>query len=376
MTGQPAKRLDYIDNLRWVMIVLVLGVHAAVTYGQIGMWYYVEPTPVDAQSKLVFLTFQCFVQAFFMGLLFLLAGYFTSGAYDRKGFRRFAWDRVVRLGIPSVLYGFILHPLTAYFGTNWHTKQAPVEAYGYFLNHGLWKDSAGPMWFAVTLLVFSLLYGLFRAVAPKPKPVEAKTVSFAVVLALGLLIAAIAYGVRRYWWIGTQFHTFQFGFFAQYVVLFVLGIAAFRRKAFDGISNRLGYGLLAIGIVGVPAFIALLVAGGAFQHGFDAFAGHGTWQSGGYALWESLVCVAMGAGLLVLFREHFNRKGLLAKLLSDNSFAIYVVHPPVLVGLTLAFAAVALPPLTKWIIVWPLALAATLVVAIVLRRVPLLKNIL
>jgi glucans biosynthesis protein C len=375
----PSKaRLDYIDNLRWVMIFLVLGVHTAVTYGHIGLWYYNEPRPVDDISQLVFLTFQCQTQAFFMGFLFLLAGYFTPGAYDRKGFWRFVWDRFLRLGAPSLLYAFVIHPFIGYFLVHW--DKAPFwDAYRRFLVEGLWMDAAGPMWFAVALLAFSLFYAIFRLVAPGPrKDIAATKVTLAGVILLGLVIAAIAYAVRTTWWIGTHFHTFQFSFFTQYVVLFVVGMVAFRRQWFAGISKRLGYGLLAGAVVLSPvAWAALLVFGGLFQQGFRALEGHGTWQSGAYALWESLLCVALCAGLLVLFRERFNGKGRVAKLMSDNAFGIYVFHPPVLVAISLAFASLALPPLEKWLIVWPLAFLATLAaVHFVARRTPFLKRIL
>ena len=39
----PAKaRLDFVDNLRWVMIILVVSMHAAVTYSHVGSWYYIS----------------------------------------------------------------------------------------------------------------------------------------------------------------------------------------------------------------------------------------------------------------------------------------------------------------------------------------------
>jgi glucans biosynthesis protein C len=374
----PKVRLDYIDNLRSTMIFLVLGIHTAVTYGHIGMWYYSEPGSVNGPSQLVFMTFMCNIQAFFMGFLFLLAGYFTPGAYDRKGFWRFLWDRFVRLGLPSILYVLLLHPLTAWLGMYLH-KLTVAELFRRYFTEGAWVDGAGPMWFAVSLLVFSVLYALFRSVAARPRPHSpAAKVKLLWLLGLGLVITAIAYLIRMQWWIGTHFHTFQFGFFAQYVVLFAVGIAAFRQQWFAAISKRLGTSLLIGAVVlGPLAFWGLLFFGGLFQNGFHAFEGHGTWLSGGYALWESLFCVAMCAGLLLLYREFFNAKRWLGRLLAENSFAIYVIHPPVLVGICLLLAPLAWPPLAKWLLVWPLAFVATLAVShLLVRRIPLLKKIL
>ncbi|HEV2211514.1 MAG TPA: hypothetical protein VG167_22325 [Verrucomicrobiae bacterium] len=68
-----SSRLEFIDNLRWMMIVLVVSMHAAVTYSHLGSWYFMED-PVPARGVLVlFAAYQMFLQAFFMGLLFLIA---------------------------------------------------------------------------------------------------------------------------------------------------------------------------------------------------------------------------------------------------------------------------------------------------------------
>ena len=91
------------------MVVLM---HACVTYSGMGSWFYIEKTTQDVASTLVFSIYQSFAQAFFMGLLFFLAGTLVPAAYDRKGFLRFVGDRAVRLGVPSLVFMLILDPLT------------------------------------------------------------------------------------------------------------------------------------------------------------------------------------------------------------------------------------------------------------------------
>jgi glucan biosynthesis protein C len=86
--GSRAPRLLFIDNIRWSMIVLVLSMHAADTYSPFGNWYYVDRQPTGLGTKIFFGVYQSFLQAFFMALLFFVAGYFSAAAYDRKGFMR------------------------------------------------------------------------------------------------------------------------------------------------------------------------------------------------------------------------------------------------------------------------------------------------
>ena len=47
---------------------------------------------------------------------------------------------------------------------------------------------------------------------------------------------------------------------------------------------------------------------------------------------------------LVLYREHFNRRGRVSKLMSDNSFGIYFIHPPIVVTVSQGLGWLPLPP--------------------------------
>lgn len=44
--SHAGSRLQFIDNLRWVMILLVLSMHAADTYSPLGNWYFVDRRPI------------------------------------------------------------------------------------------------------------------------------------------------------------------------------------------------------------------------------------------------------------------------------------------------------------------------------------------
>jgi glucans biosynthesis protein C len=379
MSGQPLSiaRLGYIDNLRSTMIVWVVAFHTAITYSHIGSWYYSDPTPVDKISSIVFLTFEVHSQAFFMGILFLLAGYFVPGAFDRKGFRRFITDRFVRLGLPSLLYIFVIQPLLMHYLL--HAGNGGIaDYYRSFLDSGDWLTGGGPMWFAIALLLFCLVYGLFRIIVPaKGKASALPAPGLVGLMSTGLVIAVFAFLIRTEEPMGKGFLYFQPAFFAQYLVLFAMGIVAYRNDWFVRLPRRLGYGMLIGAAVLSPIVWSLLfVLGGGLQQGVAVYVGGWRWQSAGYALWESLFCMAVCAGLLVLYRENFNGRGRVSKLMSDDSFGIYFVHPPIVVAVTQVFGWLALPPLAKWLVMAPLAFLATLaVVHLILRRTPLLRRI-
>lgn len=115
MAAGTGTRLFFVDYLRAAAITLVILHHVAVVYAANIPFYYLEPTS-DGLSILTLVFFELFNQAWFMGFLFLLSGYFTPLSFDRKGPRLFVKDRLIRLGIPLVFVTFVLSPLTFYIG--------------------------------------------------------------------------------------------------------------------------------------------------------------------------------------------------------------------------------------------------------------------
>jgi glucans biosynthesis protein C len=368
-------RLPYIDNLRSTMIVWVVLFHTAITYSHIGSWYYSEPVAAGPGASVAFLTFEVHSQAFFMGLLFFVSGYFVPGAYDRKGPARFLSDRLVRLGIPSLLYIFAIQPLLLHYllGVG---KGGFGQYYGRFLASRDWLSGSGPMWFAIALLIFCALYAAIRWVRKTARDAP-RLPGPAAIVATGLGIAAAAFLIRTVLPMGSSFLYFQPPFFAQYVVLFAAGIAARRGDWLERFSATTGYAMLAAAILfSACAWPALLIFGGGLEKGIVPYCGGWTWQNAGYAVWESVFCVLFSTGLLVLFRERFDTSGRIWRLLKDNAFGIYVLHPPVVVAVSQIFGGLALPPFAKWLVVAPAACAATLAVVLGVRRIPLLGKVL
>jgi glucan biosynthesis protein C len=223
-----AVRLIFIDNLRWVMIMFVLSMHAAVTYSGNGGWYYKEHATLSKGELFVFVTYQAFLQSFFMGLLFFVAGYFVPGAYDKKGGSRFLRDRAFRLGLPTLFYIVILGPVTEYVANgNWEG--------------GPNLGGTGPLWFCEALLIFCVGYALFRVLSRKrvndqPRPFPGARW----VIGLILMIAIASFFIRFPWPNGTSFYNLQFCYFPGYILFFIAGTLAYRHSWLTTITRVQG----------------------------------------------------------------------------------------------------------------------------------------
>ncbi|HVS95940.1 MAG TPA: acyltransferase family protein [Puia sp.] len=382
-------RLLFIDNIRWVMIMLVLSMHAAVTYSGVGSWYYNEGIRPRTPELLVFVTYQAFLQSFFMGLLFFIAGYFVPGAYDKKGARRFLRDRAFRLGWPSLLYVFLIGPLTEYYVSgSWAGGSADrsfLREYGHYITRLRFPGGTGPLWFCVALLVFCFLYAAGRLFAgrtslllkriqgtPRPFPGTPGVTGFI------LLIAIASFFVRIPWPNGTSFYNMQFCYFPQYIAFFIAGTLAYRQSWLTTLSKATGKGWgIAARAGGLVFWFSLLWLGGAVSGHRGDFSGGLHWQSFGLCLWEAFVGTGLSIFVLALFRQKFNRQGRWASYFSDNAFAVYVFHPPILIGITLAMAGLHWIPLLKFVLATLLCIVASFAFcSLIARRLPLLKRIL
>jgi fucose 4-O-acetylase-like acetyltransferase len=379
----PGKtRLDFVDNLRWVMIVLVVSMHAAVTYSHLGSWYFMEDPKPGTAVTAVFATYQVWLQAFFMGLLFLIAGYFVPGAFDRKGFNSFTRDRAVRLGLPSLFYMLIIHPVTVYWLLRDFAERSrpPLHhAYLPYLSSGRFLSGSGPMWFAVALLVFSIVYGAVRLTSrqkPRNEP-EAPLPANDQIIKLVLFMGFCTFLVRIVQPMGTSILNMQLCFFSQYIILFIIGILAWRRNWLLRIPYAFGMRWLAVALGAGSLIWGTLVYLLLATHTVDKLGGGLTWQSAAFSFWESFFCVGVCLGLIVLFREKFNHLGKIARWLSDNCFSVYLFHTPILIAVTLCLRGFDAPKLIKFAFACILGVAATyLASSLIFRRIPLLRRIL
>jgi len=375
--GRMRERDHYIDRLRSVMIALVILHHTAITYGASGGWFYHELSPSSTLSSVILTLFCATNQAYFMGILFLLAGYFTPGSLERKGYTSFLSDRFLRLGLPLLAFGLILGPLTVAMVT-------AAEGKGFWSTFvWLWNHKEfinGPLWFVQALLIFSLAYCAWRAwfgarltsTQRVPQPIPGY--GWWLLSALG--VGAIALAIRQVVPVGVNVIGLQLGYFASYIFLFSLGIAAWRHDWLRQLNwNHARPWIIALIVawISMPAVRALAVShNGA---GESNFSGGLNWTAISYAFWEPFVAWGMIATWLLIFRQHMNQPSDIWTWLNRRSYAVYIIHPVVLVGIALLLREWAAPALVKFVVTGTLAcatcwiLADPLVRALGLRRI-------
>ncbi len=340
----PGTRLHFADNLRTWMVILVVLQHLAEIFG--------------------LYLFLMLNQAYFMGLLFLLSGYFTPESYERKGPGKFLLDRLLRLGVPTLVYVFMLKPLAA-----WGSHQITHKPIGALF-------ALDQMWFVVMLLVFDLGYLAWRTVfrntqrRPAPESRSRLTLPKAALFTLGL--AAAGYLLRIVVPYGIPVLQFpSLAYLAQYLCFFLIGMFAFRQGWLRSAAGSLGK----LGFVSAVLMTVVLFPVAVFIGSGSRWIGYGSWQSAVFSLWDSIFAVGISLALITFFRRFLDGGKKFGRFLSQNSFVVYIIHVPVIVFLMLALSGLqALPPV-KFLLAAAICLPLCYGAAWVIRKIPYVKKV-
>jgi fucose 4-O-acetylase-like acetyltransferase len=374
----------FLDHLKVLLTALVVLQHAAVTYGAPGGWYYHEfkSGQLALPELLVLVAFVVVNQAYFMGLFYMISGYFTPGSVDRKGGAVFLKDRLMRFGVPMLAYAFLLVPILQYalFAAAGTSPRSAAEWIA-FLAREFTRFEIGPLWFTELLFFFSAVYVLGRIAAgrrggsPRSAP---GFPGYRAAVAFAVCIGAVNFLIRLGFPIGAPFAplNIQLAFLFQYVCLFAVGAAAYRGDWLSRISVGAGkaWARATAGLIALLPVLFLISAGP--DGDFSSAVGGWHWQAFVYAVWEQLTGMGMIITLLVFFRERMNYPSPLWKTLSEHSYAVYIVHPLILILVSLSVRQISLSPLMKFLLVGPAAVALSYLAAWAIRKLPGAKAVL
>jgi len=234
------------------------------------------------------------------------------------------------------------------------------------------------------LLIFNLGYAVWRWLTsnrPSSSEGEYSPPSY---LGIGIFILALAlvtYLVRIFIPIGRTVLDFPtLAYLPQYLSFFVVGSIAYRRDWFRTVSDRMGKIGFVTALVATLLLYPIPILG--ILGGTMRFLGNGSWQSAVYALWDSIFAVGMVLAAITFFRRYFNGQSRLGSFLSQQSYAVYVIHSPIIVFLAYAlFLAytqwgIDLGPLLKFGIAAVIVVPICFAVAWVIRKIPGVSKVL
>ena len=378
MGAVDSARQEGLDRLKAGLTLLVVFHHTSITYGGAGGWFYREIGQSDAPSSILLTLFCAVNQAYFMGLFFLIAGYFTPRALQHKSAGHFLRDKAVRLGIPLLVFGWLLGPMTIALVQAATRERAFGEVLLSLWQRGIFEQ--GPLWFAKALLLMAVTSLVVQRVLGWPGEGERPFPTNLQLLLAALVCGAVAFALRLVWPVGASWWGLQLGYFAGYVILYVAGCVAAQRGWLDQITQpgpaaqvrrwrRIAWFTLPL-----LAPLALL------KDVTPLFQANpmGGWNLPAllYAFWEPFVAWGVILWLLARTQRTSVVSSPLWQKLSRRAYAMYVIHPLPVVAIALAWRGVPAPALLKFAVTGSLACVACYLLSGWLLRLPGVRRVL
>ena len=338
------KRLFYLDNLKVCLTVLVIFHHAGQAYGDGGGWAYAPSNPAEVMPWIWH--FFSVNAAFFMGLFFLISGYFVPASYDKQGASLFVQKKLIRLGIPLLVMGGLLSGLSG-------------------------KLEIGHMWYIESLLVFCLLYALIRQFyqpttdSCSSRPTIIGLLLFGGVMGIGsYLIRLVSPQDHWIWPFGIIPLPMEPAHYLQYVMMFIIGIMACRFHWLDKMSNTTGALSLLIGCLFA---LGIYLRNGGEWNDFVA-----QW----FGIYESLLCVFISFGLLWLFREYGDWNSKFWQWCAAQAYGAYIVHLLLMLVLQHVVDSIWMGAFGKFMFIGVAITIASFGLTWLLRMIPGVKKVL
>jgi len=346
-------RKCYMDNLRWMTILLLIPYHAAQAWNTWG-----EPNYIFFEGNRLISSIIVFFSPFFMPLLFVLAGMSTKYALQKRTIKQYFFERVKKLLIPFVFGTVTLMPIMTYLADQFNYGYNGSFFAHYRVFFTKYTDligadggfSVGQLWFVLYLFVISVLFIGVLSVQKKImlNGKEGGIKFFLVVLAgvpLPILSELLSIGGKS---------------LAEYLYLFLIGFYLLSRDEYMEKTERYKWIFLCVGLVAAILNVYLFL-----------------WCDTSYEVANSIAKYVaewfMLLAMLGIGKRFWSFSGKLHRYMSQRSFLFYILHFVWIVLFQYIFHDV-LAQYTVWLFLVPVILAyvATFLCCEVCIRIPVL----
>lgn len=358
------ERKHFLDNIRWVTVLLVLFYHVIYFYNNKGVFGGIGgfgdyPECRQYQDVVMYILYP-----WFMPLLFLLAGIGSRYALQKQSAKEWFKARTRKLLVPSTIGLFVFHWMVGYFNTLVASRQGVFDGMPAIAKYLMMAVSGtGPLWFIQVLWLLCLVLLLVRAVDSKDKLYNlCGKANYVVIILLGVLF-----------WVGEQtliknprpesldgLLNLYKPFF--YLVPFLLGYFVF---AHDEVQDKLEKAWIPLMVCAVVSGTVLIITTFGQDNTSPQYLG-----SPLNCLYSWLMCLAM----MAWFKARFNHTGAFAGYMTRNSFGIYVVHYLVIAALGYMMKVhTSLAPWMQYVILFVAVMTIPFLLNEIIKRIPFIR---
>ena len=327
-------RKNYLDNIRWATVVLVVIYHVLYMYNGNGIEGVLgKITALDVQY---YDAYQYIVYPWFMMILFIVSGISSRLYLENHTAKEFAKSRTLKLLVPSTIGIFVFQFIQGYFNMSFgdalNNMPGVPGIVKYFI---MLACGIGVLWYIQLLWVYSMLLLLIRAIDKDRLWNVCAKVSAVIIV----LLSAAVYGSAQI--LNTPIIcVYRIGL---YGLSFLLGYFVFSHDEVIGILKRYFIPLLIIAVVLGAAFVMKY-----FGENYADAPVNRTPLFVFYA-WAACLAILGGAAKYADFANPFT------KWMGAHSFGLYVFH---YMGISAVALYIARPGLCPPALVYLLSLIA------------------
>ena len=354
-------RKHWIDNLRWVTVLLVLFYHVIYFYNNKGVFGGIGGFGDGPQYQDVVMYI---LYPWFMPILFILAGISARYALERHSGKEWFRARTRKLLVPGTIGLFVFHWMVGYFNTVVASREGVFDGVPAVAKYFIMAFSGiGPLWFVQVLWLLCLVLLLVRALDKEDKFWNwCGKAGIVPVILLGILF-----------WAGEQtmiknprpesldglLNLYKPLF---YLIPFLLGYFVFSH---DEVQEKLSKVWAPLLVCAAISGIILIVTTFGQDNTSPEYLG-----SPLNCLYGWLMCLAM----MAWFKAKFDYTGKFAGYMTKSSYGIYIVHYLVIaaIGYTLKVHT-NLPPLAMYAILTVAVFSLSPLLYEAIRRIPVVK---
>lgn len=296
-------RKSYIDNLRWVTVVLVVFYHVFYMYNAEGILGTLgKITDLEVQY---FDLYQYIVYPWFMALLFIVSGISARYNIERHTGKEFIKSRTVKLLVPSTIGLFVFQFIQGYINVSF-SEAGNIEAPGFVKYIIYCLSGIGVLWYIQMLWLFSLVIVLIKKIDKDRFWNICRKTPFWVLILIAVL----------FWGAGQLLNTpvivsYRFGF---YFLAYLLGYFVFSHDEVIEVTKRY-FPLFAVIAVGLGTAFCIVYFG-------QNYADDPVYRSPLFLLYGWFGCVAMVGG----FAKFFDFTNKFTKWMESHSWGLYIFH--------------------------------------------------
>lgn len=354
-------RKHWVDNLRWVTVLLVLFYHVIYFYNNKGVFGGIGGFGDGPQYQDVVMYI---LYPWFMPMLFILAGISARYALERYSGKEWFKARTRKLLVPATIGLLVFQWMTGYFNTAVAAQTGELDGLPGVVKYVLWAFSGiGPLWFIQDLWLFSLLLLLVRKLDKADRLWNAcGRLNIVWVILLGILFylgeQLVIHNPRP----DTADGLYNLYKPLFYLITFLIGYFVFSH---DKIQEALGKNWIPLLVCAVIAGTVLIVTTFGQDNTSPQYLG-----SPLNCLYGWLACLAM----MAWFKARFDRTSPFASYMTKASFGIYIVHYLVIASLGYMMKVyTTLPPLAMYVILAVAVFTLSPLLYEIIHRIPFIR---